>query len=271
MFKEISTQDLNRVLADSNTKIIDVRSADAYNGWKTGHEMRGGHIRGSICLPAKWNSYIDWIEIVRSRGILPENNLIIYSNNDTDAEKVANRFKSAGYENIQLYHLFVKEWTANELLLMDHLPRYRHLVSADWVKALIDGENPETYDGGEYVICHAHYRNRNAYLSGHIPGAIDLDTLALESPETWNRRSPEELEKALLAHGITADTTVVLYGKYMFPQNEDPFPGSSAGDIGAMRCAFIMLYAGVKDVRILNGGFQSWFDADAARFSSRYC
>ncbi len=262
MFKKISTQDLNRVLADSNTKIMDVRSADAYNGWKTGHEMRGGHIRGAICLPAKWNSYIDWIEVVRSRGILPENNLIIYGSKDTDVEKVAARFKAAGYKSIQVYHQFVDEWTTNEQLPMDHLPRYRNLVSADWVKALIEGENPETYDGGGYVICHAHYRNRNAYLSGHIPGAIDLDTLDLESPETWNRRSPEELEKALLEHGITADTTVVLYGKYMFPENDDLFPGSAAGDIGAMRCAFIMMYAGVKDVRILNGGFQSWFDAD---------
>ncbi len=47
----------------------------------------------------------------------------------------------------------------------------------------------------------------------------------------------------------------------MDPNNDDPFPGSAAGDIGAIRCAFIMMYAGVKDVRVLNGGFQSWQDA----------
>jgi thiosulfate/3-mercaptopyruvate sulfurtransferase len=88
-----------------------------------------------------------------------------------------------------------------------------------------------------------------------------MDTNALESPETWNRRSPEELKKALEEHGITADTTVILYGKFMFPDNDDEFPGSAAGDIGAIRNAFIMMYAGVKDVRILNGGFQSWEDA----------
>src|SRR5665811_983477 len=119
----------------------------------------------------------------------------------------------------------------------------------------------DRYNNDRFVIVHAHYRNRDAYLSGHIPGAIDTDTLALEAPETWNRRSPEELEKALLEHGITADTTVILYGKYMDPDNADPFPGSAAGDIGAIRNAFIMMYAGVKDVRILNGGFQSWTDA----------
>jgi len=87
-----------------------------------------------------------------------------------------------------------------------------------------------------------------------------MDTLALEAPETWNRRSPGELKTALEEHGISADTTVVLYGKFMFPNNDDPFPGSAAGDIGAIRSAFIMMYAGVKDVRVLNGGFQSWCD-----------
>lgn len=88
-----------------------------------------------------------------------------------------------------------------------------------------------------------------------------MDTLALESSETWNRRSPKELKKALEEHGITVDTTVILYGKFMAPDNSDEFPGSAAGHIGAFRNAFIMMYAGVKDVRVLNGGYQSWKDA----------
>jgi thiosulfate/3-mercaptopyruvate sulfurtransferase len=47
----------------------------------------------------------------------------------------------------------------------------------------------------------------------------------------------------------------------MSPDNNDEFPGSAAGHIGAIRNAMIMLYAGVKDIRVLNGGFQSWKDA----------
>ena len=91
-------------------------------------------------------------------------------------------------------------------------------------KSSFQGRNPSDYNNDKFVIVHAHYRNRDAYLSGHIPGAIDMDTLALEAPETWNRRSPEELKEALKKHGITADTTVVLYGKFMFPDNADEFP-----------------------------------------------
>ena len=258
---EISTDQVVESLNNKNTKIIDVRSVDAYNGWKCENENRGGHIKGAKSLPVKWSNYMDWIEIVRSKSILPENNIIIYSYSVKDSQKVANAFIKSNYSNVSVYNNFVLEWSANENLPMENLARYKHLVSAKWVKKLISGERPAEYDNDKFVLVHSHYRNRDAYLTGHIPNAIDMDTLALEAPETWNRRSPEELKKALEQHGIAADTTVVLYGKFMAPDNADDFPGSAAGHIGAIRNAMIMIYAGVKDVRILNGGFQSWKDA----------
>ena len=259
-FKQITTPELTSFLENKTGTIIDIRPVDAYNGWKLKNEKRGGHICGAKSLPAKWSTYIDWIEIVRSKGIFPEEHIVIYGYENDESEKIARLFKRAGYNNISIYSHFVDEWNTNPELYMDRLQNHRQLVSASWVKTLISGEKPQQYDNDKYIVVHSHYRNRDAYLSGHIPGAIDMDTLALEAPETWNRRSPEELKDALEKHGITSDTTVVLYGKFMFPDNDDPFPGSAAGDIGAIRNAFIMMYAGVKDVRILNGGFQSWED-----------
>nr|NQU92097.1 sulfurtransferase [Bacteroidota bacterium] len=256
----ISTTALHAKVMEGRGTIIDVRPVDAYNGWKMQNEARGGHIRGAKSLSLKWTKYLDWIEIVRSKGIMPDQQLIIYGYTASEAEKVGFYFKNAGYHKIRLYNSFIDEWATNPDLPMERLERYHQLVSAHWLKSLLSGDNPPHYDNDKFVICHAHYRNRDAYLSGHIPGAVDIDTLALEAPETWNRRSPEELQEALQQHGITADTTVLLYGKFMSPNNDDPFPGSAAGDIGAVRCAFIMMYAGVKDVRILNGGFQSWQD-----------
>jgi len=258
---EISTKQVFNLLNAKNTIIIDVRPIDAYNGWKIKGEKRGGHITKAKSLPIKWTNYMDWIEIVRTKHILPENKIVIYAYTEEDSKKVANLFIKDGYTDVSVYNNFIEEWAGNEDLPMEHLARYKHLVSADWVNSLISGGQPDEYDNNKYIVVHSHYRNRNAYLSGHIPGAIDMDTLALESPETWNRRSPEELKKALEKHGITSDTTVIMYGKFMTPDNDDEFPGSAAGHIGAIRNTMIMLYAGVKDVRILNGGFQSWKDA----------
>lgn len=259
--KEITTEELKNYTADSNSIIIDIRPTEAYNGWKLNNEIRGGHIKGAKSLPAKWSKYIDWIEIVRSKEILPDHKIIIYGYTKEDSEQTAKLFLKANYSDVSIYNKFVEEWSSNSDLPMEHLERYKHLVYPEWVNKIISGDKPMNFEGRNVVICHAHYRNREAYLSGHIPGAIDIDTLALESPETWNRRSPKELKEALQKHGITEDTRVILYGKFLAPDNDDPFPGSAAGHIGAIRSAFIMMYAGVKDVRVLNGGFQSWKDA----------
>ena len=257
----ISTKELSQLIDNKSVKIIDVRPVDAYNGWKLASEKRGGHIKGAKSLPIKWTNYMDWIEVVRSKHILPENKIVVYAYSEADSVKVANLFTKAGYKDVSVYNNFVDEWLVDEDLPMDHLARYKQLVSAQWVKAIVDKELPPEHNGNKTVIVHSHYRNRKAYLSGHIPGAIDMDTLALESAETWNRRSPEEIKKALEEHGITSDTTVIMYGKFMWPDNDDEFPGSAAGHIGAIRNTMIMLYAGVKDVKVLNGGFQSWKDA----------
>jgi 3-mercaptopyruvate sulfurtransferase SseA len=259
--REVSTAELVGLLEEKKAAIIDIRPSDAYNGWKLEDEARGGHIPGARSLPARWTRYMDWIEVVRYKQIQPRNQIVVYGYDAKSSQKVAGLFIKAGYPHVWVYNNFVKEWAGNKKLSLDSLARYRHLVHPRWVKSIVDGEVPALHPGGPTVICHAHYRNRAAYLTGHIPGAVDLDTLALESPETWDRRSPEELKVALEQHGITSDTTVVLYGKYMDPDNKAEFPGSAAGHIGAIRCAFIMMYAGVKDVRILNGGFQSWKDA----------
>jgi len=255
---QITTRELSGKINQPGIHIIDTRSADAYNGWTFQGDKRGGHVKGARSLPAKWLGYLDWIEMVRHKGIDPANEVIVYGD---DAERVAQRFMDSGYAQVGVYNGFYAEWVPDNDLPMEHLERFRHLVPAEWLYRLISGEEVPEYDNDTFVVVHAHYRNRDAYLGGHIPGAVDMDTLALEAPETWNRRSPGELKNALEEHGITSDTTVVLYGKYMDPDNDDEFPGSAAGDIGAIRNAFIMMYAGVKDVRILNGGFQSWEDA----------
>lgn len=259
--KRISTKELSGRLFDTDLRIIDVRSVEAYNGWKLCGEAHGGHIQFAKSLPVKWVDYIDWIEIVRSKEILPCHSLAVYGYDSANSERVAHQFIRAGYQDVKVYYDFMTECGQNGKLPMHQLPRYRNLVSAHWLDGLIDkGVAPE-YRNNKYVICHAHYRNKNAYIEGHIPGAVEIDTCSLESTETWNRRSPKEIKDTLESLGITSDTTVILYGRFSNPDNSDPFPGSSAGQLGAIRCAFIMMYAGVEDVRVLNGGLQSWVDA----------
>lgn len=100
-FNEISTPELVELLQNKNVKVIDVRPVDAYNGWKIKKEKRGGHIRGAKSLPVKWTNYIDWIEIVRSKQIAPNNKIVIYAYSEIESKKVANLFVKA-----ELYRCF---------------------------------------------------------------------------------------------------------------------------------------------------------------------
>ena len=261
IFESISTDELSKILTKANIQIIDIRPVESYNGWKSRNEKRGGHITNARSLPVKWTNYIDWLDIVHAKEIYPENELIIYGYSKLESEKVARRFAQTGYPNIKIYYRFMEEWVTNNNLPMNNLKRYKNLVSAEWLKKLIETDSAPEYDNQRFVICHGHYRNEEDYNIGHIPTSISLDSLLLESPVTWNCRPPEELKKNFEKLGISHDTTVILYGRFSFPNNDDPFPGSSAGHLGSIRCALIMLYAGINDVRILNGGIQSWIDA----------
>ena len=258
-FEELSTSSLAKRINDSNTILIDIRPIAAYNGWMLQNENRGGHIPGAKSIPFQWTQYMDWIEVLEEKKISSEQSVVVYGYDDDDSLQMARKLDELGYEHIAIYNHFVNEWTANPVLPLDKLPRYKHLVYPEWVKQLIDGDQPPQYNNDDYVVCHSHYDHIEDYHRGHIPGAIPVDTNSLESTETWNRRSPEELKETLQNLGIRYDTTVVIYGRFSSPvYDEEKFPGKSAGHLGALRCAAIMLYAGVEDIRILNGGITSW-------------
>ena len=259
---EISTKQLEKVIDSESHRIFDVRPVDAYNGWTLEGERRGGHIRGAKTIPVSWTDEENWDEIVRSKGIIPNHQIVVYGYTRDDAVEVAERFGISGYKEVSVYTRFVDEWAANESLPMERMERFEKLVYPRWVHQLVSGEKPPGFNGKRYVICHCHYRNKADYDLGHIPGAIALDTLELESPDTWNRRSPEELEQALIRLGISADTTVVVYGRCSSPRNSDPHPGSQAGHLGSIRCGVLMMYAGVRDVRVLNGSIAAWGNED---------
>ncbi len=109
------------------------------------NEKRGGHIKGARSLPGKWTKYIDWIEIVRSKGILPEHKIVVYGYTKEEIELTTKMFARAGYNDVDIYTTFVEEWVIDEGLLMEKLERYQQLVSSDWLKTLISGETPAEY------------------------------------------------------------------------------------------------------------------------------
>lgn len=153
-------------------------------------------------------------------------------------------------------------------------PNSDRLVNASWVKNLIDTNN----DGKPYVIAEVGWGGPKNYDKGHIPGAIHINTdevqydyfearsagpversttveedaaKGLTENDTlprayWNLYPDQYLLPAIAYMGIDIDTTVVLYGK---------------STSGVTYVLWALMYAGVKNVRMMEGGFDAWINA----------
>ena len=89
---------------------------------------------------------------------------------------------------------------------------------------------------------------REAYLEGHIPGAVYLDVTAdIADPDdsvAMQLAPPDRFAAAMRGAGIGDETLVVAY--------------DDAGGTVAARLWWALLYYGHREARILNGGIRKW-------------
>jgi thiosulfate/3-mercaptopyruvate sulfurtransferase len=123
------------------------------------------------------------------------------------------------------------------------LMRWQQLVSPAWVAALLAGRPLIAAPSRHWRLFEVGFEASAAFARGHIPGAGYIDTTQLEQGPLWNKVPDRALEQVLLSHGIRHDVCVVLYAR---------------NPLAAARAAHLMLYAGVGDVRLLDGGFDAW-------------
>ncbi len=127
---------------------------------------------------------------------------------------------------------------------MDCLPRVQTIVTPQWVN-----ERRQSL-GSRLVILEVSWavaKDAHDYLQGHVPGAIHLNTDEFENGyPRWHLRPVNELHSAIGRMGIGPESTVVVYSKQVN---------------AAARAWWVLLYAGVADVRFLDGGYEAWVRA----------
>ncbi len=256
---------LAQLMADPHVKVVDARPIAAFNGWQLNGERRGGHIPGATAFPAHWAEHADDAGLktmLISKKLTPGHKIVLYgdgaASGGADTDRLARRLGEIGYQDLVTYEAGFPEWAAAADREVASLPRCEQLVPPRWLHDLLDGRPVPAAPAGEYVVCHVNYGVPAEYQESHLPGALHLDTNTLESSRDWNRRSPQALEAALLEMGVTCETTVIVYGRDSVADPAEQKPGRMAGQIAATRAAAILMYAGVRDVRLLDGGYNSW-------------
>jgi thiosulfate/3-mercaptopyruvate sulfurtransferase len=123
------------------------------------------------------------------------------------------------------------------------LVRGRQLVTPAWLAALTSGASVPGAPAAGWRLLEVGCGGAALFGQEHIPGAGYLDTSDIEQEPLWNKVSDQALLALLLARGLRHDTTVILYGR---------------NNLAAARAAHLLLYAGVADVRLLDGGYALW-------------
>ncbi|WP_235922758.1 sulfurtransferase [Rugamonas aquatica] len=123
------------------------------------------------------------------------------------------------------------------------LVRWRQLVTPAWLAALTAGAAVEAAPKAGWRLFEAGCDGAALFDHSHIPGAAYFDTGSIEQEPLWNKVSDQALHALLLERGVRHDTTVIVYGR---------------NNLAAARLAHLLLYAGVADVRLLDGGYTRW-------------
>ncbi len=241
--------------------LLDVRPMAASNGWPGRPDERGGRIPKASPFPAVWlddPSPDHVLELLAGAGAVPDRETVVCGWATEGGQKAAQSLEGLGFERVEVLHGGAAEWLGDPLRPVDRLARWPQLVEPGWLAGVLAGREVPAPPSGPFVVLHVSFRNRGDYERGHVPGAVYLDTLELEEPERWNRRPADEVEAALPAHGIAFDTTVLVTGRTGNPDMSQAEPGREAGQIAANRVAALLLWAGVDDVRVLDGGLGAW-------------
>jgi 3-mercaptopyruvate sulfurtransferase SseA len=259
----ISTEELAGRLGETGMTVVDVRPLPEFNGWRSPGAARGGHVLGAVALPAAWLPRLDDAELrslLQNKGLAASAQTVVYGD-----EEGVELFRSRTAEHLRVpvleYEAGWAEWSAEVALPVEKLEHHTRLVHPGWLRKLLDGGRPEAAPAGRTLLFHVNFGVPEEYADSHLPSALYLDTNMLESASNWNRRAAEDIDHALRALGITVDTTVILYGRDTEGEANEKWPGRRAGQIAATRAALVLSYAGVEDVRLLDGGYDAWAQA----------
>lgn len=246
----IETEELLKNLDNPNYVIVDTRIDSYFNGFKEPNASRGGHIKNAVQFTTEWldNIAADKFEtFAAGKGITKDKTIVFYDSNPDNLERVSAEFAAKGY-NVKVFK-DILSYSNVESYPLEKFAYYQLSVSPQWLNVVMKGEKPESYQNDKFMVFEVSWgplETAKAYTQ-HIVGAYHFNTDWIENDPVWNLSDPKVIEANLLKNGITKDKTIILY---------------SDNQLAALRVLWALKWAGVEDVRFLNGGLWAWKNLD---------
>lgn len=140
---EISTAQLQQILQEGKTPVLDVRSAQEY---------AIAHIPGSI------NHYEKEVEQITKAYPDHKAALVLYCNGPYcgKSKRLSEELKKQGYTNLRRYQLGLPVWRALGNTVQTDLPGVRYVLAGDKTAVWVDARSAETF------------------AKGSLPGAVNI-------------------------------------------------------------------------------------------------
>jgi thiosulfate/3-mercaptopyruvate sulfurtransferase len=133
----------------------------------------------------------------------------------------------------------------NQSARIGRVSKFGPLVTADWLSENLAAEDLRVIDLRWYLDGRS---GRDAYLAGHIPGAVfvdlDRDITGAAGPGRHPLPSREQFQEAMRAAGVEPESGVVVY--------------DDQGGYSAARLWWLLRYFGHPLVAVLDGGLLAW-------------
>lgn len=234
-----------------NAIFVDTREDSAFYGYNI-HNVKG-HIKGAIQFDYDWIQHINpnkAAKFILDKNINPTKTVILY---DTDFKRIIQVYsffkKYLDFINV-CYFTDVEDLYAQNPNIFYRFPGYHYIVSPQWVYELLaEKKNNNTLIFEVYSTLDEKDKDGNEistidlYNKEHIPTANLLEINRLEGGQFHSILPFNSVKSYLESLNISKDTTVILYSRSLS---------------SAFRAGFILLWAGIGDVRIMNGGIVNW-------------
>ncbi|WP_301098305.1 rhodanese-like domain-containing protein [Otariodibacter sp.] len=248
LMKTISYKSFNELVNNPNYILVDSRNNYFFNGFKHKNITRGGHIPNAIQFNADWLAHITpskFTTFAGDKGLDKSKILIIYDMDLLRATDLGKSLLLHGFR-VLIFPYFLQYIESNRPLVI--FPYFEYSISAEWLNNLLIGKEIEAIQTNNFMLFHVSWGKQESSedYKIHIPTAYYFDTDWIESGPVWNLLPAEEIRQNLLDNGITQDKTIILY---------------STNQLAAYRIFWVLRWAGVNDVRVLDGNFSSWLSS----------